>query len=511
MEKMDPPNIPMKATVSAASTYDNTNDDVVFVGDNYPSPEPERYAHFADDYSNYHPYPDATYVPNNNAASYYSNYHHPAVYSYGFGGYYGHSYPPPPPPPRPYGAYAPHQQPNNDQITLPQPHDTQQSLSLKTPELDDAKQPCQEQDSTKVMMRSGVSDIVAGMTMWNTFRQAYIHVHDHRRNQQMRVSDILFKSSETFNEVDSFETFGDKVFVEDHGLGKSHMMPKRGFFYCNQTDCPYQVNFSWYKKNLHYKCVQCHLEHNHPSTDIDGLDGVKLVSRATDTTEEEREKIASLAVSSIGMAHIEETLRVSFPLRDFNKKLLHNMVNKKRDKVFGKDRHNIQRLMELGRKCSEEGGVFEPEICSDTTRLVGFHYQTKRMQEYALRFGSYFSTVDGTHDTNKHKLICVPTVCRCSLGLSHLIGVGFHQSESSPNIIRSLKLFRVSSIPLEDEVSIGEAEGGNNLSELEEINTTIGVESGQEANLGHPAEADEANVCPVEAANEDVLVRGQVT
>ena len=50
MEKMDPPNIPMKATVSAASTYDNTNDDVVFVGDNYPSPEPERYAHFADDY-----------------------------------------------------------------------------------------------------------------------------------------------------------------------------------------------------------------------------------------------------------------------------------------------------------------------------------------------------------------------------------------------------------------------------------------------------------------------------
>ena len=108
---MDPPNIPTKATVSAASTYDNTNDDVVFVGDNYPSPEPERYAHYADDYSNYHPYADATYVPNNNAASYYSNYHHPAVYSYGFGGYYGHSYPPPPPRRRPHGAYAPHQQP----------------------------------------------------------------------------------------------------------------------------------------------------------------------------------------------------------------------------------------------------------------------------------------------------------------------------------------------------------------------------------------------------------------
>ena len=48
------------------------------------------------------------------------------------------------------------------------------------------------------------------------------------------------------------------------------------------------------------------------------------------------------------------------------------------------------------------------------------------------------------------------------------------------------------------------------IAETSRCNTTIGVESGQEANLGHPAEADEANVCHVEAANEDVLVRGQV-
>ena len=149
----------------------------------------------------------------------------------------------------------------------------------------------------------------------------------------------------------------------------------------------------------------------------------------------------------------------------------------------------MNRVMELGRKCIQSGGVFEPEICPDTMRLVGFHYQTERQHAYAHRFGSYFSTADGTHDTNLHRLICVPYVCRCSLGISHLIGVGYHPSESSPNIIRSLKLFGTSAIPAGDEDNVLGEEGSiAEFGEEKEDECTVAVVNAGES---HPGGDDE--------------------
>lgn len=155
----------------------------------------------------------------------------------------------------------------------------------------------QEQHSTTmtVTVRNDVPDITAGSTTWKTFLQAYTDVHDHRRAQGMLVSDIRFNSSSTFSEADSYAAFGVANFVETLGLGKSLKMPCRGNFYCtNNKDCPYRVHYSWHKKESIYKCNHCSLEHNHPPTDTAGLDGVQLVTRVTDVTREEREKIASL-------------------------------------------------------------------------------------------------------------------------------------------------------------------------------------------------------------------------
>jgi len=180
----------------------------------------------------------------------------------------------------------------------------------------------QEQHSTTmtVTVRNDVPDITAGSTTWKTFLQAYTNVHDHRRAQGMLVSDIRFNSSSTFSEADSYAAFGEENFVETLGLGKSLKMPCRGYFYCtNNKDCPYRVHYSWHKKESIYKCNHCSLEHNHPPTDTAGLDGAQLVTKVTDVTREEREKIASLAVSCIGMAHIEETLRISYPKRCYGR------------------------------------------------------------------------------------------------------------------------------------------------------------------------------------------------
>ncbi len=97
-----------------------------------------------------------------------------------------------------------------------------------------------------------------------------------------------------------------------------------------------------------------------------------------------------------------------------------------------------------GMRVARNGGVWEVKY-SDTTRAVGFHYQTPRMRKYALNDGSYFVTVDGTHNTNVYRLINCPWVTRCCLGLSHVIGIGLFKSENSVDIIESAQLFGIAS------------------------------------------------------------------
>ena len=307
-------------------------------------------------------------------------------------------------------------------------------------------------------MREGVPSIIPGVTTFPSFRAVYITVHDYRKADKMLLSNIIFKSSGTFGQEDAMELFGEATFVEPCGRNKEYKYSKRGTFQCNYgSNCPFHLHYSFHTDDKLYHIKECTLEHNHPATDTEGLDGIQLVRRLNDTTKEERDKIGDLAVSISTMAQIEESMRIAYPNRDFHKTLLKNMVETKRDKVFGRDRHRMGDLMRKGRRCSERGGVFAPEISQDTMRLVGFAYQTARMQLYAKNFGSYWCVVDGTHDTNEHKLICIPVVCRCSLGISHLIGVGYHPSENSPDIISDLQLFCISStLPVSPTSSVEE-------------------------------------------------------
>jgi hypothetical protein len=331
-------------------------------------------------------------------------------------------------------------------------------------------------------MREGVPSIIPGVTTFTSFRAVYVTVHDYRKADKMLLSNIIFKSSDAFGPTEAMELFGEETFVDPFGQNKEYKYPKRGKFQCNYgSNCPFHLHYSFHAADKLYHIKECTLKHNHPATDTTGLDGIQLVKRLSDTTKEERDKIGDLAVSISTMAQIEESMRIAYPKRDFHKTLLKNMVESKRDKVFGTDRHRMGDLMQKGRRCSELGGVWAPEISPDTMRLVGFAYQTARMQSYAKNFGSYWCVADGTHDTNAHKLICIPIVCRCSLGISHLIGVGYHPSENSPDIIADLQLFCISStLPApptslteekEDGHSVGDhvGAGSENVSQLDTL------------------------------------------
>ena len=151
-----------------------------------------------------------------------------------------------------------------------------------------------------------------------------------------------------------------------------------------------------------------------------------------------------------GMPAFKEILAQHFPKKDYDTQLVWNIINKKREAVYGKGRHQMGELMELGNRVSANGGIWVPDIDA-AMRLVGCDYQTPQMREYSLNFGSYFSTVDGTAKTNQDNLTNCPFVCTCSLGVSHVCGTGLYPSESSPKIIKSAQLFAIASIPAEGD------------------------------------------------------------
>ena len=84
----------------------------------------------------------------------------------------------------------------------------------------------------------------------------------------------MFRStSVSFSEEEGKELFGTPLYNPDDEHTKPHKYPRRGAFKCKQG--PFQVNFSWFSKDKHYKIVPpTNLTHNHetnPNPKTDGL------------------------------------------------------------------------------------------------------------------------------------------------------------------------------------------------------------------------------------------------
>ena len=110
-------------------------------------------------------------------------------------------------------------------------------------------------------------------------------------------------------------------------------------------------------------------------------------------------------------------------------------MEQKRDTVYGEDRHQMKDIMKKWSAVAARGDVWVPIICTDMTHFYGSHYQTPRMRLYAMIYGSYFTTVDGTHNTNMYRFTNAPWVKKICLGLSHVIGMGIFLSENLEEII----------------------------------------------------------------------------
>ena len=159
------------------------------------------------------------------------------------------------------------------------------------------------------------------------------------------------------------------------------------------------------------------------------LDGCQYITSQINLTKYEVSSIHTLSnhyhwgVSSpIGLIHRvpQENL-----LHRFNSPI----HEKKRDMVYGEDRHQMKDPMKKGGAVADRGGVWVPIIYPDMTRFSGSHYQMPQMRLYATIYGSYFTTVYGTHSKNMYRFTNAPWVKKICLVLSHVIGMGIFLSE----------------------------------------------------------------------------------
>ena len=129
--------------------------------------------------------------------------------------------------------------------------------------------------------------------------------------------------------------------------------------------------------------------------------------------------------------------------------------------MYGEDRHQMKYPMKIGGAVADRGGVWVPIIYPDMTRFSGSHYQMPQMRLYATIYGSYFTTMDGTHNTKKYRFTNAPWVTKCCLGLSRVIGMGLFLSDNLADIIESDQLFGVAAAFANDNSSSDEDENSS--------------------------------------------------
>ena len=132
----------------------------------------------------------------------------------------------------------------------------------------------------------------------------------------MRPSDMKRMTSMSFKEDEATEVFGhSKVYF----LGRTFPVPKKGVFKCNvgkdcDVQCPFNVAFVYCSqfdrcyKILDTKKSPLCLAHNHSMTGIAVLDGRVQVKSERDQSEEEIDVLKTLALTTLGVAGVKDTL-----------------------------------------------------------------------------------------------------------------------------------------------------------------------------------------------------------
>ena len=72
-----------------------------------------------------------------------------------------------------------------------------------------------------------------------------------------------------------------------------------------------------------------------------------------DVEDDELEKLNTLAVSSMGRAHVRETMSIHYPERDFDPKILDRLIEAELSRKFGATREQMTELVAKGREAEQ--------------------------------------------------------------------------------------------------------------------------------------------------------------
>jgi hypothetical protein len=149
-----------------------------------------------------------------------------------------------------------------------------------------------------------------------------------------------------------------------------------------------------------------------------------------------------LGALSLGMQKSREAMRIRFPERDFDERLLSRILKKGFEMRFGSDPDAISRLMGLGNQYRKDGGIFEFRIGFDMRLEVVV--AKKAMLPYIQEFGDFLIN-DGTHGCDVYGMILMVNTLLDSLGKSVMAGYSHFRSEQADHIISSLNILGLNS------------------------------------------------------------------
>ena len=252
-------------------------------------------------------------------------------------------------------------------------------------------------------------------------------------------------TSVLFSQKDAMKIFGVDEF-DPGNYEKTFPYPYRGSICCkgkygDGNPCPFCIPFACWSKHIHFmvnsgnsEYSKLSLTHNHSTSGME-QDGYQYITSHHELTKDEVSLIHSFTITSTGMSAVLEALAIEYPKRNYCTNLINQVMEQKRDLVYSEDRHQMKDIVKKGSAVASRGGLWVPVICSDTTRFSGSHYQMPRLRMYAIIYRSYFTTVDGTHNTNMYRFTNAPWVTKCCLVLYHVIGMGIFISDHFADII----------------------------------------------------------------------------
>lgn len=219
-------------------------------------------------------------------------------------------------------------------------------------------------------------------------------------------------------------------------FSSNEKIPRRGQFYCLHPSCDhFNIGFSWSKKHSSFSINRVELEHNgHTLQPPDQFGGRILKTYQTQLTTEEHNVIAMMAPLSFngGVGTIRDLLMYQFPHWDYSSRLLHRVIRIERERAFGKDPHQINRLYDQMQDVKASGGTYSM-MMDDSGRLSRLFCIENSRTPYMQAYGD-FAILDGTHCISMYRLVCLIVTLVDSLGKSVMCGFGLVPSENADDV-----------------------------------------------------------------------------